>query len=83
MVLRKGKNMKAHVSEWKEWYGDTLEINVDAEMLGDIIHNLEKEIENKVIDKDYAEVTILIKGYITLKEKIDKYYAERETNENS
>ena len=79
--------MKAICNEWKTWYGETLEVEVDADMLMEIIDRIDTAIDVAVSEKDYELAAELIDHRIDLNKHLETYWekknAERESNENS
>ena len=79
--------MKAICNEWKTWYGETLEVEVDADMLMEIIDRIDTAIDVAVSEKDYELAAELIDNRTDLNKHLEDYWkknnAERESTENS
>ena len=58
--------MKAICNEWKTWYGETLEVEVDVDMLMEIIDRIDTAIDVAVSEKDYELAAELIDNRIDL-----------------
>lgn len=64
--------MIATIYEWREWNGETISIEVDAELLHNIVELQKEELEDLIFKQRYMEAIPLIHNIMVLEEKLNE-----------
>ena len=75
--------MRAITSDWKNWYNNRIDVEVDIDMALAILEQLDTAIDVAVSEKDYLKAKVLIQDRTSLNDKIEVYNAERNTEEDA